>query len=87
LITLIPRLPGSQSNFDARNLELSLGRVQDPLLTKKQRLQILDTVKKSFSTLADDATRYDDYWETNRKIAPPKNKVVNLNDIPSEKGQ
>lgn len=87
LQTLIPRLPGSQSNFDARNLELSLGRLQDPLLSKKQRLQILDTVKKSFTTLSDDATRYEDYWETNRKIAPPKNKVVNLNDIPSEKGQ
>jgi hypothetical protein len=86
LIATVPRLPGSASNLDSNNLELGLGKLQDPLLSRKQRLKILESVETSFKNLADDADRYQIYWDSNRKVAPPRNKVIDLNDLPSETG-
>lgn len=37
LITMIPRLPGSQSNLDAKNLEKSIMELQDITLTNETR--------------------------------------------------
>lgn len=70
LMTQIPRLPGSQSNFDAANLEKSLGQLADPKLTNDQRLKLLGDVEAGFKSLQDRSWAAQDYWEENHKIAP-----------------
>lgn len=70
LMTLIPRLPGAQSNFDAQNLEKSLGQLQDPTLTNENRRKLLNKVEEGFKSLQNRAYEAQDYWEENKKISP-----------------
>ncbi len=70
LITQIPRLPGSQSNFDAQNLEKSIGSLSDPKLTNSQRTKLLGKVKEGFTKLQNRAQSTEDYWETHHKLDP-----------------
>jgi len=68
LQTKIPRLPGSQSNMDAKNLLESIGRLEDPTLTNKQRVDIIHQVAKGFQSLQQRADEVNDYWEANRQL-------------------
>jgi hypothetical protein len=70
LMTTVPRLPGSQSNFDAQNIEKGLGRLTDVNLTNKQRLDIIQDVEKSYNNIKNRAMKVEDYWETNKKVLP-----------------
>lgn len=86
LKTMVPRLPGSQSNYDSANIEKGLGQLTDPTFSRADKLAIWNSVKESFQRLANDADRYEMYWDKYKKIAPPQNRVVDINDLPSEKG-
>jgi hypothetical protein len=68
LITQIPRLPGSQSNFDAQNLEKSIGDLANPLKTNKQRIELLTQVKQGFERLGNRASEVETHWESNKKV-------------------
>jgi len=68
LLTQIPRLPGSQSNFDAKNLEKSIGDLADPLKTNKQRTDLLKQVKEGFERLEKRASEVEMHWESNKKV-------------------
>ena len=70
MITSIPRLPGSASNLDAKNLEASIGKLNDWTLTKKQRQDIVGEIESGFKKLQDRGQVAEDYWETNRAIHP-----------------
>lgn len=70
LLAQIPRLPGSQSNFDAKNLEASIGNLTDIKLTNSQRIELINKVKEGFEKLANRAETAQDYWEKNKKIMP-----------------
>jgi hypothetical protein len=70
LMTLIPHLPGSQSNFDAKNLLASLGELDNPNYSTKKRLALLDTVQSNFQKLADRGYQIQQNWETNKTIDP-----------------
>jgi hypothetical protein len=68
LIPLIPRLPGSASNLDAKNLEVSLGDFADPFKTNEQRIVLAKSIKKSFQNLQNKADEVQDYWDANKKL-------------------
>jgi len=68
LMTQIPRLPGAQSNFDAQNLEKSIGDLADPLKTNKQRTELLKLVKEGFEKLEKRASEVEMHWESNKKV-------------------
>ena len=68
LITKIPRLPGAQSNMDAKNLLESIGRLEDPMLTNKQRVDIIHNVAKGFQALQTRADEVSDTWDSTRKL-------------------
>jgi len=68
LMTQIPRLPGSQSNFDAKNLEQSIGDLANPLKTNKQRIELLTQVKQGFERLEKRASEVEMHWESNKKV-------------------
>jgi hypothetical protein len=70
LLAQIPRLPGSQSNFDAKNLEKAIGNLTDIRLTNSQRVELITKVKEGFEKLANRAATAQDYWESNKKIMP-----------------
>lgn len=70
LLPQVPRLPGSASNLDAKNIEKGLGQLQDIKLTNTQRVKILGDVRKSFENLANRGDEVQTYWESNRKIHP-----------------
>jgi hypothetical protein len=84
LITTIPRLPGSQSNLDSQNLKLSLGKLSDPLLKRADKIKLLDKIEAIYKRLENTGSYYESYWEKNKKVPPI---IVNLEDIPSEKGK
>ena len=68
LQTKIPRLPGSQSNMDAKNLLESIGHLDDPLLTNKQRVDLIHNVAKGFQSLQIRANEVSDAWDSSRKL-------------------
>jgi hypothetical protein len=68
LMTQIPRLPGAQSNFDAQNLEKSIGDLADPLKTNKQRTDLLKLVKEGFEKLEKRASEVESHWESSKKV-------------------
>jgi hypothetical protein len=70
LLAQIPRLPGSQSNFDAQNLERALGKLTDVKLTNSQRIELIKSIKSDFTRLADRAYEASVYWDTNKKVMP-----------------
>jgi uncharacterized protein (DUF2267 family) len=70
MMSKVPRLPGAQSNFDAQNIEKSLGRLTDVRLTNKQRLELIESMEKSYENLLNRAQKVEDYWETNKKVLP-----------------
>jgi hypothetical protein len=84
LKTLVPRLPGSQSNIDSANIEKGIGKLTDPTFSRADKIKIWTSVKDSFQRLSDDADRYEAYWNKYKKVAPSRAKVVLLDDIPSE---
>jgi hypothetical protein len=68
LLTQIPRLPGSASNLDAKNLEASIGNLADPYKTNQQRLELINSIKKGFQTLQNRADEVQDTWDSTRKL-------------------
>ena len=74
LITLIPRLPGAQSNLDAQNLEKSIMRLQDITLTNKQRIDLLNEIESGFKRLSTRADNVQSNWEATKKF---DTKVLN----------
>jgi len=70
LMTLVPRLPGSQSNFDAKNLIASIGGLSDPMLTNTQRTELLGKVREGFEKLASRGYQIQNTWEETKKVDP-----------------
>ena len=70
LVTMIPRLPGAASNLDAKNLEKSIGDLQDITLTNKQRVKLINDIDEGFTKLMNRADEVQTYWESNKKISP-----------------
>jgi hypothetical protein len=70
MMSKVPRLPGAQSNFDAQNIEKSLGRLTDVRLTNKQRLELIESMEKSYENILNRAQKVEDHWETNKKVLP-----------------
>jgi hypothetical protein len=68
LITMIPRLPGAQSNLDAQNLEKSIMRLQDITLTNKQRLDLVNEIETGFKKLLMRADNVQSQWESTKKF-------------------
>jgi hypothetical protein len=68
LVTQIPRLPGAASNLDAKNLEASIGKLDDITLTNKQRIKLINDIDDGFTKLMNRADEVQTYWETNKKI-------------------
>jgi hypothetical protein len=68
LVTQIPRLPGSASNLDAKNLEASIGKLDDVTLTNAQRKELITNIDAGFTRLMNRADEVQNYWETNKKI-------------------
>ena len=68
LLTQIPRLPGSQSNFDAKNLEKSLGDLTDITMDNKQRLALISKIQQQFQRMQDRANEVQDTWESTKKL-------------------
>jgi hypothetical protein len=70
LITLIPRLPGSQSNLDASNLRTSIGKLEDLTLTNAQREKLIDEIQIGFQKLAERGDQVQQTWETSKTLDP-----------------
>jgi hypothetical protein len=70
LLAQMPRLPGSQSNFDAQNLEKAIGKLTDVKMTNEQRISLVKELKLGFEKLANRAYAAELYWESNRKVLP-----------------
>jgi len=70
LVTQIPRLPGAASNLDAKNLEASIGNLNDIKLTNKQRIKLINDIDEGFTKLMNRADEVQTYWESNKKISP-----------------
>lgn len=93
LLTQIPRLPGSASNLDAKNLEASIGDLADPYKTNEQRLELIQSIKKGFQTLQNRSDEVQEHWETNRKLpkwtsekTPESNpNVVDFSKLPPKR--
>ena len=68
LITMIPRLPGPQSNLDAKNLEKSIMQLQDITLTNETRFNLVKTIEDGFKKLADRAENVQSHWEATKKF-------------------
>ena len=68
LITMIPRLPGPQSNLDAKNLEKSIMELQDITLTNETRFNLVKTIEDGFKKLADRAENVQSHWEATKKF-------------------
>jgi hypothetical protein len=68
LVTMIPRLPGSASNLDAKNLEASIGELADPYKTNEQRLALINSIKKGFENLQTKSDQIQDYWKEHKEI-------------------
>lgn len=68
LVTMIPRLPGAASNLDAKNLEASIGKLDDISLTNKQRIKLINDIDEGFTKLMNRADEVQTYWETNKKV-------------------
>jgi hypothetical protein len=75
MITQIPRLPGSASNFDAQNLKTSLGKLTDLTLTNDQRNKLLDEIYAGFERLNNRAFEIQNYWDANKKVMPVDGKA------------
>jgi hypothetical protein len=87
LLPQVPRLPGSASNLDAKNIEKGLGQLSDPTLLNSQRVKILADVRKSFQNLANRGDEVANYWETNKAIHPMvTNRKAGVNPPPSAGG-
>jgi len=70
LLNLVPKLPGSQSNFDANNIKLSIGKLEDATLTNEQRRVLVNSMRKSFQNLINRGQLIEEYWNENKKIHP-----------------
>ena len=70
MLTSIPRLPGSQSNMDAKNLEASIGRLTDWSLDANARRKLVLDIENGYKNLQTRAISADQYWEDNKKIHP-----------------
>jgi hypothetical protein len=68
LVTQIPRLPGAASNLDAKNLEASIGKLDDITLTNSQRLKLVNDIDEGFTKLMNRADEVQTYWESNKKL-------------------
>jgi cytochrome c556 len=94
LLTQIPRLPGSASNLDAKNLEASIGDLADPYKTNEQRIELVKSIKKGFQALQNRADEVQDTWDSTRKLprwtsekAPTGGTqgVVDFNQLPTKR--
>lgn len=70
MLTSIPRLPGSASNLDAKNLEASIGKLTDWSLDANARRKLVLDIENGFKNLQTRAISADQYWEDNKKIHP-----------------
>jgi hypothetical protein len=70
MLANIPRLPGSASNFDAKNLEASIGKLSDWTLDTKARIKLVADIEDGFKKLQSRAQMADDFWESNKQIHP-----------------
>jgi len=68
LIPMIPRLPGSASNLDAKNLEESIGRLSDIRMDNKTRVQVIKEIREGFERLQNRGNELKDYWDEHRKL-------------------
>ena len=68
LMPSVPRLPGSASDKDAKNILEGLGDLADPKLTNQRRYQILKNLDDSYKRIADRAAAIETYWEQNKKV-------------------
>jgi len=70
LVTQIPRLPGAASNLDAKNLEASIGKLDDITLTNAQRVKLIRDIDEGFTKLMNRTDEVQNYWESNKKLPP-----------------
>jgi len=70
LMTTVPRLPGAQSNFDAKNIEKGLGDIADSSKTLEQRMKAIATLEESYNNIKNRAMRAEDHWNTNKTALP-----------------
>jgi hypothetical protein len=87
LLNLVPRLPGAQSNFDANNIKLSIGKLEDPTLTNAQRRKLVESMRKSYQNLIDKGQEIEEFWNDNRKLHPSfygKEKKPEIPPLPNE---
>jgi len=70
LVTQIPRLPGAASNLDAKNLEASIGKLDDITLSNAQRVKLIQDIDVGFTKLMNRADEVQTYWESNKKLNP-----------------
>ena len=68
LVTQIPRLPGAASNLDAKNLEASIGKLDDITLSNAQRVKLIQDIDVGFTKLMNRADEVQTYWESNKKL-------------------
>jgi len=68
LVTQIPRLPGAASNLDAKNLEKSIGDLNDITLSNAQRVKLIQDIDVGFTKLMNRADEVQTYWESNKKL-------------------
>ena len=68
LMPSVPRLPGSASDRDAKNILDGLGHLADPKLDNKSRYKIIKDLDEAYKRIADRAAAIDTYWETNKKV-------------------
>jgi len=68
LMPSVPRLPGSASDRDAKNILEGLGNLADPKLTNERRFEILKNLDDSYKRISDRAAAVETYWEQNKKV-------------------
>lgn len=68
LMPSVPRLPGSASDRDAKNILDGLGHLADPKLDNKSRYKIIKDLDDAYKRIADRAAAVEAYWETNKKV-------------------
>jgi hypothetical protein len=68
LMPSVPRLPGSSSDKDAKNILDGLGHLADPKLDNKSRYKIIKDLDDAYKRIADRAAAVETYWEENKKV-------------------
>jgi len=72
LVPQLPRLTGSQSNLDAKNLKDSLGNLAKSELTKSDRRNLIRSIQEGYKAHISEADRIQNEWDANKTFSLPK---------------